>query len=122
MATNRLTTQQIESTFIGVNQIINATSTLKKKAEKDAEKAEIKTRLASISDDFIKGNKNVAPLYRLDKVKTVLNLTSDKVDSIYTIANKRSAISVQKEIEKLRKQKETIESRIKELEKELLGK
>lgn len=122
MATNRLTTQQIESTFIGVNQIINATSTLKKKAEKDAEKADIKTKLASIGDDFIKGNKDVAPLYRLDKVKTALNLTLDKVDSIYTIAKKRSAISVQKEIEKLRKQKETIESRIKELEKELLGK
>jgi benzoyl-CoA reductase/2-hydroxyglutaryl-CoA dehydratase subunit BcrC/BadD/HgdB len=122
MANNRLTTQQIELTFIGVNQIIKAISTLKKKAEKDAEKAEIKTKLDSISDDFIKGHKDVAPLYRLDKVKTALNLSLDKVDSIYTIANKRSAISVQKEIEKLRKQKETIESRIKELEKELLGK
>ena len=122
MATNKLTNEQLESTFVGVNQIIKAISTLKKKEEKEAEKADIKSKLARIDDEFIKGKKEVAPLYRLDKVKTALNLTLTQVDSIYTVANKRSATSIQKEIEKLRGQKETIDSRIKELEKELLGK
>ena len=36
MSTNNLTTEQVESTFVGINQIIKAISTLKKKEEKEA--------------------------------------------------------------------------------------
>lgn len=121
MSTNNLTTEQVESTFVGINQIIKAISTLKKKEEKEAEKADIKTNLERINPDFIKGSA-IAPLYRLDKVKKALNLTLDQVDLIYNLANKRSATSIQNEIEKLRKQKDKIDTKIKSLEKELLGK
>ena len=99
MSTNNLTTEQVESTFVGINQIIKAISTLKKKEEKEAEKVHIKTNLERINPDFIKGSA-IAPLYRLDKVKKALNLTLDQVDSIYNLANKRSATSIQNEIEK----------------------
>ena len=121
MATNQVTTAQKESTFVGINQIIKAISTIKKKDEKEAEKLEIKTKLQGINADFVKGSA-IAPLYRLDKVKKALNLTLDQVDSIYNLANKRSATSIQNEIEKLRKQKDQIDTKIKLLEKELLGK
>lgn len=119
MATNRLTNQQLESTFVGVNQIIKAISSLKKKEEKEAEKAEIKTKLQTINKDFVKGS-NIAPLYRLDKVKTTLNLTIDKVDSIYDVANTRSATAIKNEIKKLDKQRTELDKRIKELRAELL--
>jgi SUMO ligase MMS21 Smc5/6 complex component len=114
MATNKLTDKQLSETHIGVNQIINATSTLKKKAEKDAEKAEIKTKLATINTEFVKGS-TIAPLYRLDKVKTALNLTIDKVDAIYALANTRSRDAIVKEVAKLEKKKADIEQRIKDL-------
>jgi len=121
MATNQVTTAQKESTFVGINQIIKAISNLKKKEEKEAEKLEIKTKLQGINADFIKGS-TIAPLYRLDKVRNALDLKIDQVQSIYELANKRSATSIQNEIEKLRKQKVDIEVRLKELEKEILGK
>ena len=38
MATNQTATEQVESTFVGINQIIKAISTLKKKEEKEPEK------------------------------------------------------------------------------------
>lgn len=120
MATNKLTNEQLESTFVGINQIIKAISTLKKKDDKEAEKAEFKNKLQGISTDFIKGKVEVAPLYRLDKVKTTLNLTLDKVDSIYNLATARSATSIKNEIKKLEQQKLDIDKRIKALKVELL--
>ena len=119
MSTNNLTTEQVESTFVGINQIIKAISTLKRKEEKEAEKADIKTNLERINRDFVKGSA-IAPLYRLDKVKTALNLTLDKVDSIYDLANTRSATSIKNEIKKLEQQKNDIDKRIKKLKAELL--
>ena len=121
MATNQVTTAQKESTFVGINQIIKAISTLKKKEEKEAEKVDIKTKLQRINTDFIKGSA-IAPLYRLDKVRNALDLRVDQVHSIYELANTRSATSIQNEIKKLRKQKEDIDKSIKELENQLLGK
>lgn len=121
MATNQVTTAQKESTFVGINQIIKAISTLKKKEEKEAEKVSIKSKLNGINAEFIKGSA-IAPLYRLDKVRNALDLRVDQVHSIYVLANTRSATSVQNEIKKLRKQKEDIDKSIKELENQLLGK
>ena len=121
MATNQVTTAQKESTFVGINQIIKAISTLKNKEEKEAEKASIKSKLNGINAEFIKGSA-IAPLYRLDKVRNALDLRVDQVHSIYVLANTRSATSVQNEIKKLRKQKEDIDKSIKELENQLLGK
>lgn len=119
MATEKLTTKQLESTFVGINQIIKAISTLKKKDEKEAEKTDIKTKLQGINTDFVKGS-TIAPLYRLDKVKTALNLTLDKVDSIHKLATARSATSIKNEIKKLEQQKAEIDKRIKQLKAELL--
>ena len=119
MATNQVTTPQKESTFVGINQIIKAISTLKKKEEKEAEKADIKTNLERINPDFIKGSA-IAPLYRLDKVKKALNLTLAQVDSIYDLANTRSATSIKNAIKKLEEQKTQIDKRIKKLKAELL--
>ena len=119
MSTNNLTTEQVESTFVGINQIIKAISTLKKKEEKEAEKADIKTNLERINPDFIKGSA-IAPLYRLDKVKKALNLTLEQVDSIYNVSNTRSATSIKNEIKKLEQQKTQIDKRIKKLKAELL--
>lgn len=119
MSTNNLTTEQVESTFVGINQIIKAISTLKKKEEKEAEKVHIKTNLERINPDFIKGSA-IAPLYRLDKVKKALNLTLEQVDSIYDIANTRSATSIKNAIKKLEEQKKDIDKRIKKLKAELL--
>ena len=121
MATNQVTTAQKESTFVGINQIIKAISTLKKKEEKEAEKASIKSKLNGINAEFIKGSA-IAPLYSLDKVRNALDLRVDQVHSIYELANTRSATSIQNEIKKLRKQKEAIDKSIKELENQLLGK
>ena len=126
MATNNLTTEQVESTFVGINQIIKAIDSLKTKEEKKSEKeegkdikAEIKTKLESINKDFIKGS-SIAPLYRLDKVKKALNLTLEQVDSIYDLANTRSATSIKNAIKKLEEQKTQIDKRIKKLKAELL--
>lgn len=119
MATNRTTNEQLETTFVGINQIIKAISTKKSKADKEAEKVEIKTKLQGINADFIKGS-SIARLYRLDKVKTALNLTIDKVDSIYKLATARSVTSIKNEINKLEQQKSDIEKRIKALKVEIL--
>jgi chaperonin cofactor prefoldin len=119
MATNQTATEQVESTFVGINQIIKAISTLKKKEEKEAEKADIKTNLERINPDFIKGSA-IAPLYRRDTVKKALNLTLAQVDSIYDLANTRSASAIKNEIKKLEQQKKDINERIKTLTAELL--
>ena len=103
------------------DHLFKAISTLKKKEEKEAEKASIKSKLNGINAEFIKGS-TIAPLYRLDKVRNALDLRVDQVHSIYVLANTRSATSVQNEIKKLRKQKEDIDKSIKELENQLLGK
>ena len=84
-----------------------------------SEKADIKTNLERINPDFIKGSA-IAPLYRLDKVKKALNLTLEQVDSIYDIANTRSATSIKNAIKKLEEQKKDIDKRIKKLKAELL--
>ena len=119
MATNQTATEQLESTFVGINQIIKAISTLKKKEEKEAEKADIKAKLDGINKDFVKGS-SIAQRYRLDKVKTALNLKLAQVDSIYDLANTRSASAIKNEIKKLEQQKKDINERIKTLTAELL--
>ena len=93
METNQVTTAQKESTFVGINQIIKAISTLKKKEEKEAEKVDIKTKLQRINTDFIKGSA-IAPLYRLDKVRNALDLRVDQVHSIYELAKKSATRQV----------------------------
>ena len=108
-----ITTEQLETTYVGINQIVKA---LSKTAE---EKKEIKVELESVKPEFIKGS-SIAPKYQLDRVKRVLNLKIDEVQAIYDLANSRSLNSIKKEIVKLEKQKSELDKRIKELKAELL--
>ena len=108
-----ITTEQLETTYVGINQIVKA---LSRTAD---EKKELKAQLETVKPEFIKGS-SIAPKYQLDRVKRLLNLKIDEVQAIYDVASSRSLNSIKKEIVKLEQQKSELDKRIKELKAELL--
>jgi hypothetical protein len=101
-------TQQLSADLtkykLGINQIINAIPSYKEN------KSSLKDTLSTIDGEQLSGS-SIAPLYRLDAVKTKLNLSEEQVSSIIELLDKPTLKQVQTKVKALIKKKSTLEEK-----------
>ena len=100
---------------VGINQIIKAVPSLKE--NKDSHK----TSLSTLEPEFISGS-SIAPLYRLDGVKSKLRLTDQQVQAIIAEYDKPSAKQLKAKVSKLDKEKAALIKKLEDTTKELKAK
>ena len=100
---------------LGINQIIKAIPSLK--ADKDSHKQ----TLSTLDKELISGS-SIAPLYRLDGVKTKLRLTDEQVQAIIAEYEKPTAKQLQAKVLKLEKEKKILVTKLEETTKEIKAK
>lgn len=89
---------------LGINQIINAIPTYKD------DKNNLKVTLATIEGEQLSGSR-IAPLYRLDAVKTKLNLTPEQVQAIILLLDKPTLKQVQSKVKSLMNKRNILEDK-----------
>lgn len=111
-----MTTENILQGYkVGINQIIKSIPSLK--ANKDSHKQ----TLATLDTEFISGS-SIAPLYRLDAVRTKLNLTDEQIEAIITEYTKPTAKQLKSKVLKAEKEKEILSKKLEEITKEIKAK
>ena len=107
-------TDETTNKRVGINQVLKALGLDKE------EKARIKARLETLSDEFKKGVEK-ARTYDFNKVVEVLGLKKEEKLELLKVVKTRTATTIKRDLEKARKAKDDAVKKIKELENELLG-